>query len=598
MSRAAANSLAASGWTLIFPALAADDPEFSPCDGTTRPQTGKPPLGIANKIVATREGADESLPSVAARTARGAAIEVWMRLAGQALDRARPLIAENLGEFETPRAVIESFLEVIAGWSTYETEADYENARGEAEQAVAARKVLRDFRQWTGAPYRKSSLDGQRETILIDRERGKRPDSLKQLTRQLRLAPREHLDGIGLVKRAAGNPEQFVPIARVAVEPWLSAALQYPSLLDEFRRLEVQCKRYAVPHCQLGVTPWLHRDTFRYDGEIFFEGQWPALEKELGLREFCEAYVKPLFRNRLSLPEPHPYVACLCADGDRMGAALGRLNTPDGQSGLSRALAGFSLGVRDIVEKHHGLHVYAGGDDVVAFLPIIHAIPCAEDLRAAFVSAVRPVFRQTDEVAPTLSVGIGVAYYLTPLGKILDLARNAEHYAKNGDRLPEGDQRNALGIIVDKRGGERIKWRAQWKPDLAPGARIERLRDHLVERRMPTTLPYELRDVLKNMDKAENANDRVAGKAWRLEVLRILARKALDAPDRNRKPQDFANEIELMLPAPDDARVDSVREALAGWVYAALVARAFADAQDNIRAVEKRGAELEMGYDD
>ncbi len=597
MSRAAARSLATSGWTLIFPALDADHSELGPCDGTVRPNdNAKPPLGIANKVVAIREGTDDQQTEEAARSARRAAVEVWKRLAVQARENAGKLLAADLSEHELPEHVVESFLEFVAGWSAYEAEGDFENARFEAEQAVAARKSLRDFRQWQGGTFPKSSLDGQRESVLTDRkdrEPHKRP---VEEARKLRLSEREHLDGIGFVKRAGGKPEQFVPIARIAVEPWLQAldeaAKQSRKLFNAFKALENECNRQKVPRCQRGVTRWL-QGAFPYDGEIFFEGQWPALGKELGLEEFCKTYVKPLFRKPLSLPEPHPYVACLCADGDRMGAALGSLRTPDLQRKLSAALADFSKDVRDIVEDHHGLHIYAGGDDVVAFLPMVYAVPCAEMLRAAFIETVHPVFSgmQDEHVErpPTLSIGVGIAHFLTPLGQLLRLAREAEKYAKQGDRLPEGDpgQRNALGVIVDKRGGEKIRWRAQWEQGPSPGERLARIKKCLVERRMPTKLPYELKDILVALENAKD-DDRTA-RFWRHEVSRIVARKRPEASTEGLTLGD----IDLVLPSPEDAEVNTLREGLRDWVGAAMVAHALADADRNAEAVKARGKDPE-----
>jgi CRISPR-associated protein Cmr2 len=599
MSCAAARSLAASGWSLIFPALDPGDRELDRCDGTLR-EDGKPPLGIANKIVAIREDTGDKSTEEAVGSARRAAIEVWQRLARQARNRAGALLAKDLAAHESPEAVVESFLEFIAGWSTYAADGDFEKARSEAEQAVAARKSLRDFRQWQGRMVPKSSLDGQRESVLVDRKGSENhAPSVEEAKKRLRLGQREHLDGIGFVKRAAGDPEQFVPIARVAVEPWLQAldeaARQSRKLFEKFKELEDQCRRYQVPRTRRGVTRWL-QGAFPYDGEIFFEGQWPALGKELGLEDFCTDYVKPLFRKPLSLPEPHPYVACLRADGDRMGKVLDSLRTSDLQRRLSAALAEFSKGVRAIVEGHHGLLVYAGGDDIVAFLPVIFAVPCAEALRAAFVDAVQTVFRgmrdECDEPPPTLSIGIGIGHFLTPLGRLLGLAREAEKFAKDGDRLPEDDQRNALCVIVDKRSGETIRWRAQWDRGRSPGQRLAEIKQCLMEQRMPAKLPYELKPILAALEESEG-DDRTA-RFWRYEVSRIVARKR---PGENNKGLRL-EDIHLDLPAPEDAKVNTLQEELSEWVGAAMVARALADAERNAEAVKAKGKGLGRRDDD
>lgn len=620
MSRAAARSLAVAGWTLVFPALSRGDRELEPCDRMTREESGAAPMGIANKIVATHENADDEMANESAANARKAVITRWESLADKAVARAGGLLATGLGSHESPQAVISSFLQLVAGWSSYSAEGDFERAREQAEQAVAARKTLRDFRPWHGGPYRKSSLDGQRESVLIDPQFGRMGKNADErpgdLATQFRIGEQEHLDGIGFVKRAAGKPDQFVPVARVVVEPWLKAldqaAARSPELDRCLKSLEAQCGQEELQRFQRGVTRWL-RGGFPYDGEIFFEGQWPALEKELGLKDLCESYVQPLFRRPLSIPAPYPYVACLHADGDRMGKALRALATAERQSELSRVLAGFAGGMRDIVEDHSGLQVYAGGDDVLAILPVAHALDCAEALRAAFMARVRPLFERlpdwAQESLPTLSVGIGIGYFLTPLEKILDLAHKAERLAKQGEDLPDNDrrQRNALGVIFDKRSGGTLLWRCQWPDDRmavaessgpTPGDRLQRLIKLLSGRGMPGKLPYELGEVAdamaKEMQRSKDRVDRIAGRAWRLEVLRIVGRKRPEAIEAKLDPEA----IHLELPPADDARIERVRDALAEWVGAAKIAVALADAEINRQRVERRGAALEKRDED
>src|SRR5690606_6122916 len=89
------------------------------------------------------------------------------------------------------------------------------------EEATSARKLLRDFEPWRhgrgGVP--KSSLDGARETVLLPPKQ--RP---RDLVRRYRIADGEQLDAVGLVKRAGGEPGQFVPVVNVALSAWLSHA--------------------------------------------------------------------------------------------------------------------------------------------------------------------------------------------------------------------------------------------------------------------------------------------------------------------------------------------------------------------------------------
>ena len=61
---------------------------------------------------------------------------------------------------------------------------------------------------------------------------------------------------------------------------------------------------------------------------------------------------------------------------------------------------------------------------------------------------------------PTLSVGLGIGHVLESMGDLLELGRRAEKRAKGAD-LPIRERRNALGVIVDKRSGGTVSWRAQ-----------------------------------------------------------------------------------------------------------------------------------------
>src|SRR5690606_15533853 len=114
----------------------------------------------------------------------------------------------------------------------------YADARRQVEQAVAARKNLRDFGQWVRGrgSVPKSSLDGGRETVLAppkQRETG--------LVRKYRINDNEQLDAVGLVKRTGGNPEQFVPVVNVALASWLElAAAAAPTELQRLREASRQ----------------------------------------------------------------------------------------------------------------------------------------------------------------------------------------------------------------------------------------------------------------------------------------------------------------------------------------------------------------------
>src|SRR5262249_53434569 len=151
------------------------------------------------------------------------------------------------------------------------------------------------------------------------------------------------------------------------------------------------------------------------------------------------------------------------ADGDRMGKALRSLQTAERHRRFSRELSRFATKARDVVEKdHRGVLVYAGGDDVVAFLCVADALACAAALRTAFEGImVEAVPIASDDGAagrPTLSVGIGIGHILESMGDLLGLGRRAERLAKRGASAEDGSERNALALLIEKRAGGAIAW--------------------------------------------------------------------------------------------------------------------------------------------
>lgn len=440
LSRAAAMSVADSGGTLVFPALETGDAEFVPCNGRWRP--GRvPPLAIVNKVSAI---VDDDPEGVAAR-ARAAMTARWKELWNQAHKRAGALVRRDLGKEELEDA-IEDVLELYAGWTDLANDADYGDARRKIDRAVAARKNLRDFRQWKGSTRPKSSLDGLRETILVEPKY--RDDSMNKAARLGRLGSTEQLDAIGFVKRFGGDPTQFTSIAEVAVRDWLDEA-------------------GGLANAGLG----------HVDAQAFFPDRWPELraEGENLPEDDLKAFLK-------KYGNPSPYVACLVADGDHMGEALGRDDRIDAHQKLSRRLCEFArFAHAEIESRFKGVAVFTGGDDILAFLPVSQAVAAADCLRREFSKVADGV---------TLSVGLGIGHFLVPMSELLALGRRAERLAK-GDGLK--DERNALAILLSKRSGGESAFRARW--NVAP-CLIDTVKDALVAKKIPRGFHYELHQLV------------------------------------------------------------------------------------------------------
>jgi len=123
--------------------------------------------------------------------------------------------------------------------------------------------------------------------------------------------------------------------------------------------------------------------------------------------------------------EQEAYFAVLHLDGDRMGKILAGFQSAEEHKTFSSRLAAFADDhVPRIVNQYdRAALVYAGGDDVLALLPLESALPCANQLREAFAAHVGYGLHA--------SAGIAVAGYHSPLDAALESAREAEKMAKN-----------------------------------------------------------------------------------------------------------------------------------------------------------------------
>jgi len=460
---------------LIFPALDQGSRELEMCRGPTR-SDGNAPMSVANKIVAI---VDAGQGDAAARIGRTAAQQALRSFADPVRVNCKGLLASGIDEIWDEQ--LATFLEFNAAWSPLEDTHRYEDVRCKVEAALGARKRLRDFGAWkherAGVP--KSSLDGARETVLnVPQQRA------THLVRKYRIANGEQLDAIGLVKRAGGEPEQFVPVANVALAAWLQSARRFFPV--ELERLENACAEVGLGGIDRADLRWT--SAFSRDALVFFPDRWEPILKEAqyagGARAWGEVHVKPILDKTKRLGAPSPYVACLVADGDHIGKALEGLTTCDKQRTFARNLSQFAADARTIVEQNHrGVLVYGGGDDVLAFVCLDDALACADALQKAFADATDHALRacgDTDTKRPTLSVGLGIGHVMERMGHLLELGRRAEERAKNARHKGEGDDRNALAMLLDKRSGGETSCRMRWDhPDVGPRTRIELDRDLL-----------------------------------------------------------------------------------------------------------------------
>lgn len=502
---------------LIFPCP--DDParELAP---QIKPQDDD--ANIANILRAEVELPDQAAVRALLAEAKQAAAS---RL-GALCDEAR----DKLGRLPVHDALWQAqrndILECVAAWVEI-GEGGYATASARLGGVLAARKATRDFipaaRSASAEPgfgIPKSSLDGARESVLNlprkDRERG----AHKNVVRRLGLGAGEELDVLAVTKRMAAEVEQFTAYSRIAAEPWVAtqedAALarinsMYDTLIEPGLATRVSgnggCYSRLPFDAQLVFG-------FRLDSALA-----DADDDEKGLLKALRAAMK-------DLDEPVPYAVILKADGDRMGELLGKAKSAEESRAISRALHGFAKSVRLVVREHRGHAIYAGGDDVLALLPLETAVACAADLAQRFRNAMAGVAERLGAAdAPTLSVGLGIGHIVEPLGRLRARADAAEKFAKgDGTMLP----RNALAIRLGIRSGNETDWRCRWNEGEGPQSctgllALQTFSAAYRAKECPSRLGYELREIAQRLDWAKEDSSALPG-IHAAELARTLGR--------------------------------------------------------------------------
>jgi CRISPR-associated protein Cmr2 len=444
---------------------------------------------VANVILAELPAEE---PSKVAENARQAAKECWERFAKQARKDAGNAIVDDIWNDQ-----IGDVIEFYAAW--VKRSSSYANDRKKLKRLLDGRKNLRDFKAAKGrAGVPKSSLDGQRETVLRDGDRTTWP-------KKLRLSTGEQLDVVGVTKRVGKQKGESDPrypsVARVAAETWLAGMEKRNAL----QPLKDACQKLVAKG--LNMVREEKYAYFPYEGTVIYKNRLTDLQKELGLQKSDLTEIKVALDELGG--EPNPYLAVLVADGDKMGAAISALTSPDANREFSSTLAKFASSARTIVNQHSGVLVYAGGDDMLAFLPVDQCLSCARKLHDDFGQ------RLAKYGNPTLSVGIAIGHFMENLEDLLDYGRAAEKAAK------QVEGKDALAVHLHKRGGAPIKIAARW--DTQPEERLHTFAQLMNEGIIPTKLPYELRAMAKLYESpswAENADA-----AIQQDLYRLIAKK-------------------------------------------------------------------------
>ena len=138
----------------------------------------------------------------------------------------------------------------------------------------------------------------------------------------------------------------------------------------------------------------------------------------------------------------------LLMDGDNTGRLIGE----HGAAVLTARLTNFAARVPDLIESqaHSGICIYAGGDDLLAMLPLDRALDAVGAARALYLNSFAD---SGNELKATISAGLVFAHYRCAFSRVLEYAHELLHNVAK-----DGADRDALAIAVLKPGGVACRW--------------------------------------------------------------------------------------------------------------------------------------------
>jgi CRISPR-associated protein Cmr2 len=360
-------------------------------------------------------------------------------------------------------------------WVALSIEGNYIETYRKANEVLDARKRLRLFNQAAEEDL-KDSLSGQRQALRTYKEDAERFWArIAQRPNERRVKEHERLDTIAAIKRF-GVTKNYPSVSTIASMDFALAVDQTDnqSLTEKIRAINAF---YTVDDFDRG---------FSYDGDLFYTATYSKqrlktsydLEQANGI----QAIVDELKRLYAEVGyAPSPYYAILVMDGDQMGKHLDHCKDQKQHQTISKRLADFAGSMDALVKNHHGRLVYAGGDDVLAFLPFSTVLPAAAEINQRFQKTFAD-WKQYDEHAFTMSAGIAIVHHMAPLDWALAEARAAEKTAKNKYN------RNAIVVRLLKRSGDSRQMGGRW--ETVP--LVQQLHSYFKEEKLSSRMAHDL----------------------------------------------------------------------------------------------------------
>ena len=438
------------------------------------------------------------------------------------------------------------------------------------ERLLTIRKNIRDF-EFLEQEGEKCHLCGEFEVLKVD-WKGLKPNVVKE---------KEKLCGLCLIKRLF--PKIFkgefnVEVAFPSTAEMASVG-EKRRLKDEIKgKLESRIRGKFKNRLPKSVSvPNLKKDKlFGIDGQFLMEENYRTnyLRREFGI-EVSEEELKDMLEIlKGEGVEPSRYYGLLLMDGDRMkGWLRGEFNptvgevihedvksklegyrkigellklkhpmSPSLHQAFSRRLSKFALqDIRSVVEKeHYGKLVYAGGDSLLALLPIEELLTCSLSLRERF--------REGLSERATISAGILVTHYKYPLYLALKEVREALKRAKTYYG------RDSFCLKFLRRNGEKRECGGKWEYAEFIRDLKEKFKGEVISGRLPYQYLQAVRGLGDEKEVLERELRRIFLRKVKGDLGKYLEEKLIPRL-REMELENFANTIIIAFSLAKEVRL-------------------------------------------
>ena len=144
------------------------------------------------------------------------------------------------------------------------------------------------------------------------------------------------------------------------------------------------------------------------------------------------------------------YFAVVVADGNSMGKLIEKKGIENIKD-ISKELFEFIVkgNIYNFTNKLNGELIYAGGDDILAFLPI--------DKVFEYIETLNSNFRKHLGENVSLSFGISINYYKFPLREAIKESWNLLYDAKSKGKKNTGEKQASFSLLLRKHSGQMVK---------------------------------------------------------------------------------------------------------------------------------------------